>query len=71
MSYCLPEASYARVRHQQEKSRGHLGFSLPVLEPIAAGESRRGPLVQSVQKALAVVVDQEMHPKGICFLVRI
>lgn len=75
-----------RIRHVLLSSRGimcsckmpareektPLGVQLaPVLQPTAAGENRREPLVQSVQKVLAVVVDQEMHPKGICFLMGI
>lgn len=65
MSYCLPEASCASVRHQQETPWSS-AFLCPGAH-ICWGEQEGTTGAESVQKALAVVVDQEMHPKGICF----
>lgn len=72
MSYCLPEASYAHVRHQQEKSRSPLGFSLPLSwSPQLLGRAGGGHWGRVCAESAAVVVDQEMHSKGICFLMGI
>lgn len=68
MSYCLPEASCAHVRHQQEKSRGPLGFSFPLYwSPQLLGRTGGGHWCRVCRKHLQWWLIRRCILKGYAF----